>query len=64
MKMYEGVCFFLFFVLIFFIILLRIHTQRKKKQLQALLQNIYKVSSTRSLTYSFCNNIMKGYGDL
>ena len=49
--------FFIFFYF-FFIVIENTRTQRKKK-LQALLQNIYKVSSSRSFTYSFYNNIMK-----
>ena len=49
---------FFYFILFYFVFLLRIHIQKKKK-LQALLQNIYKVSCTRSFTYSFYNNNTK-----
>ena len=59
-KLAQGGWIFFFFLFFFFIIVIieNTRTQRKKK-LQALLQSIYKVSSSRSFTYSFYNNIMK-----
>ena len=50
--------YYYYFFIIIIVIIENTRTQRKKK-LQALLQNIYKVSSSRSFTYSFYNNIMK-----
>ena len=47
----ELMLIFFFYYYFFFIVIIENTRTQRKKKLQALLQNIYKVSSSRSFTY-------------